>query len=148
MGNKIIVVHQIYHKRCNWTEDKSSLSLLYSSGIPWSTLPYQGAWQMFSRLLSKMQHAQFHRAWSNWVRRSCASRGSPRKQSWDKHIWHHAPLHCYSGRDGFCRDAFLFNKVSFKCHLHLLPGLWVSRTLRAPARWGENFPVDSFFPYI
>lgn len=30
-GNKIIVIHQIYHKRHNWMEDKSSLSLSHRS---------------------------------------------------------------------------------------------------------------------
>ena len=51
------------------------------------------------------------------------------------------------GEMGFVRDAVLFNRVNFKCHFCLLPGLWVFRVLWAPARWGANLPVDSFVPY-
>lgn len=118
-GNKIIVIHQIYHKRHNWMENKSSLSLSHrsrkaSDSLQQVTLEYLKA---LCRAVENHEHppgflsrysmcSSTNRGWSNWARWSCASlalpRGSPRKQSSDKHNWHHAPLHCYARRDGIC----------------------------------------------
>lgn len=67
-----MVIHQIYPKRRNWTEDKSSLSSSHRSGkasdslqqvhsgIPQSTLPCQGGSRTSSGLPIKMQHTEFH----------------------------------------------------------------------------------------